>query len=282
MRGIERLTGHSINTISKLLTNAGNVCAHYHDQHVRNIEGFRRIECDEIWAFVYAKDKNIANAKTAPDGSGSVWTWTALDADSKLLVSYLVSSLRDVASAKKFMWDLCVRLQNRPQLSTDGLRHYVAAVKRAFGEYVEFAQIIKSFEDDPDKRKLRIEESSTQVRVEKTRIFGYPDMDTVGTSYVERHNLTMRMSMRRFARLTNAFSKRIEKHYAMVALYTLHYNFCRVHSSLHVTPAMATGLTSKLRDCEWIVGLIDEASPRPKRPGPRKGSKYRPRSSSES
>lgn len=277
MRAITRLTGVSIATVGKLLTDAGAACAAYHDNAVRGIAGHRRIECDEIWAFVYAKERNVPRAKSAPKDAGNAWTWTAIDAESKLIVSYMVSGERDGAAAIEFMDDLRDRLDDRPQLSTDGLKAYIEAVEGAFGGDVDFAQVIKEYASAGDADDERRYSPATCTSIEKRRIEGNPDLAKANTSYVERHNLTMRMGMRRFTRLTNGFSKKVEKLVAMVHLYTVHFNFCRVHKTLRVTPAMEAGLCDTVRDLEWIVDLIDLNAPAPKKPGPPKGRKYGPR-----
>ena len=264
----------SINTVAKLLTDAGNACAAYHDEHVRGIRGYRRIECDEIWAFVYAKERAVPHAKAAPKIAGDVWTFTAIDADSKIIVSYLASEERDGAAALAFMDDLRDRLEDRPQISTDGLRAYREAIEGAFGGDVDFAQVIKEYGKLPGEDNERRYSPPVCTSIEKRRVEGDPDLAKANTSYVERHNLTMRMGMRRFTRLTNAFSKRVEKHLAMVNLYTLHYNFCRIHKTLRVTPAMEAGVETKVRDCEWIVELSDAMAPIPNRPGPKPGTRY--------
>ena len=280
MRSITRITGASINTVTKLLTDAGNACAAYHDEHVRGITGHRRIECDETWSFVYAKQGNVSDAKSAPRVAGDVWTWTAIDADSKLIASYLVSTARDGESAMAFMDDLRSRLDDRVQISTDGLKAYSEAVEGAFGGDVDFAQIVKGYGKQPGKEDERRYSPAVCTSIKKRRIEGRPDMHKANTSYVERSNLSMRMGMRRFTRLTNAFSKKMEKHAAMVSLYTLHYNFVRIHKTIKVTPAMEAGLTDTAHDMAWIVGLIDAAAPAPKRPGPKPGTKYAPRQKS--
>ena len=266
MRSIIRITGVSINTVAKLLNDAGDACAAYHDEHMRGIRGHRRVECDEIWAFVYAKDRAVRHAKAAPEGAGDAWTFTAIDADAKLIVSYLVSGERDGETALAFMDDLRSRLEDRPQVSTDGLSAYLGAVEGAFGGDVDFAQVIKAYGNEPGEDNERRYSPPVCTDIEKRRIEGNPDLRKANTSYVERHNLTMRMGMRRFTRLTNGFSKRVEKHVAMVSLYALHYNFCRIHKTLKVTPAMEAGLTSELRDMEWIVSLIDARALKPNRP----------------
>ena len=266
MRAISRTVGVSINTVTKMLVDAGEACAAYHNEHVRGIRGHRRIECDEIWAFVYAKEKAVATSKAAPDSAGDVWTFTALDADSKLITSYLVAGERDGETALAFMDDLRGRLEDRPQLTTDGLIAYVGAVEGAFGGDVDFAQVIKQYGKEPGEDNERKYSPPVCTAIEKRRIEGDPDMRKANTSYVERQNLSMRMGMRRFTRLTNAFSKRVEKHWAMLSLYFLHYNFCRIHKTLRVTPAMEAGLTGDLRDVEWIVSLIDARAAKPNRP----------------
>ena len=266
MRAISRITGVSINTVTKLLVDAGEACAAYHDEHVRGIRGHRRVECDEIWSFVYAKEKMVRRAKAAPKGAGDVWTFTAIDADSKVIVSYLVAGERDGETALAFMDDLRDRLDDRPQLTTDGLRAYLESVEGAFGGDVDFAQVIKMYGKEPGEDNERRYSPPVCTNIEKRRIEGDPVMGNANTSYVERQNLKMRMGMRLFTRLTNGFSKRIEKHIAMLSLYFVHYNFCRIHSTLRVTPTMELGLDHTVRNCEWIVGLMDARAPKPNRP----------------
>ena len=281
MRATARAAGCSFNTVVKLIRDAGRACSAYHDTHVRGIQGRRYIECDEIWTFLYAKEKNVPVAVAAPSGAGHIWTWTALDAGAKLIISYLVSNDRDATPAQIFMSDLASRLEEEPELYTDGLQSYVTGVQHAFGQYIDFAQLVKEFSrgriahaaDDPGQKYSlgRI------TGITKKLVSGHPDMSRVSTSYVERNNLTMRMSMRRYTRLTNAFSKNVEMHVAMLHLYFLFYNHCRIHGTLKTTPAVAAGLTDNVYDVEWIVGLIDDATPPPKKPGPAVGTKYRPR-----
>ena len=266
MASISRVLDVNYNTVMKLLADAGEACAAYHHEHVRGIRGHRRIECDEIWSFVYAKERAVARAKAAPDEAGDVWTFTAIDADAKLIVSYLVSGDRSGQAALAFMDDIRGRLEDRPQLSTDGLTAYREAVEGAFGGDVDFAQVIKSYGKEPGEDNERRYSPPVCTDIEKRRIEGNPDMRKANTSYVERHNLSMRMSMRRFTRLTNAFSRKLENHIAMLSLYFVHYNFCRIHNTLKVTPAMEAGLSSELRDAKWIVGLIDARAPKPNRP----------------
>ncbi len=266
MRSISRVADVSINTVSKLLVEAGEACLALHDETVRNVKA-SRIQCDEIWSFCHAKQKNVPTAKAAPEGAGDVWTWTALDADTKLIVSYFVGD-RGSDSAIVLMDDLRDRLANRVQLTTDGHRAYLEAVEGAFGADVDYAQLIKMYGPTitaPGRYSPAQCTGSKKVRVE-----GSPDIEHVSTSYVERQNLTMRMSMRRFTRLTNAFSKKIDNHIHALALYFAFYNFCRIHKTLRVSPAMAAGITDRLWSLEDIVARIDGMAPAPKARGPYK------------
>lgn len=267
MRSISRTVGVSINTVTKLLIDAGLACAEYHDKTVRNVKA-SRIQCDEIWSLCYAKKKNVDDAISASDGAGDVWTWTALDADSKLIVSYLVGG-RDSGYALEFMDDARERLANRVQLTTDGHRAYLEAVEEAFGADVDYAQLIKLYGSVPAEEQRRYSPSAC-IGARRERITGQPDFEYVSTSYVERHNLTMRMSMRRFTRLTNAFSKKIDNHIHALSLYFVSYNFCRIHKTLKVTPAMEAGLTDTLHDMGLIVDLIEAREPKAKKRGPYK------------
>ena len=262
MRATSRVADVSINTVSKLMVEAGQACAAYHDEAARDVEA-RKVQCDEIWAFCYAKEKNVLIAKAAPQGAGDVWTWTALDSDSKMILSYEVGD-RSGATAIEFMDDLRSRLANRVQLTTDGHKAYLEAVEGAFGGDVDYAQLVKLYGDAP-KGDTRYSHAPC-IGARKRAIEGKPVRKDVSTSHVERHNLTMRMGMRRFTRLTNAFSKKIEKHLHMLSLYFVHYNFCRVHKSLRMAPAMAAGVSDTLRDMEWIVSLIDARAAKPNRP----------------
>lgn len=263
MRSISRVCDVSINTVAKLLEDAGKVCMAFHDEHVRGVKA-KRVQVDEIWSFTYAKQKNVPTAKAAPDGAGDTWTWTALDADSKLIVQWFVGA-RDGYTAKLFIDDLAVRLANRVQLTSDGLKAYLEAVEGAFGADVDYAQLVKLYGDAPESAKGRYSPAEC-TGIKKTVVEGNPDEKHISTSYVERQNLTMRMHMRRFTRLTNAFSKRFESHVNMVALYSVWYNWVRIHKTLKVTPAMAAGLTGKLMSFEDVVALIDAAAPKPGRP----------------
>ena len=267
MRAISRTADVSINTVSKLLVDAGTACAAFHDEKVRGVKA-RRVQCDEIWSFTYAKAKNVETAKAAPEEAGDTWTWTALDADSKLIVSWLVGG-RDGEYAKAFMDDLAGRLANRVQLTTDGHKAYLEAVEGAFGADVDYAQLVKLYGEAPESAKGRYSPAEC-TGTRKEAITGRPDKKHVSTSYVERQNLTMRMHMRRFTRLTNAFSKKFENHMHMVALYTVWYNFVRIHKTLKVTPAMAAGLSPILWSMENVGALIDAAAPKVGKRGPYK------------
>ena len=265
MRAINRLEGVGINTVTRLIDLAGDACAAYHDEHVRGICGNRHIECDEAWAFVYAKERNVSRAKAAPKQADDAWTFSAIDAESKLVVSYLVGN-RDGQSAISLIDDLRSRLDDRPQVSTEGLAASKEAVKGAFGGDVDFAKVIKEYGKLPGNEDERRYSQPVCANVKKRRVEGNTDTRKANMSYVERSNITTRMGNRRFTRLTNALSKKVEKHAAMVNLFFLHYNFCRIHKTLRVTPAMEAGVETTVRDCEWIVGLIDARAPKPKRP----------------
>ncbi len=266
MRSISRVADVSINTVSKLLVEAGEACLAIHDETVRNVKA-SRIQCDEIWSFCHAKEKNIATAKAAPKGAGDVWTWTAIDADTKLIVSYFVGD-RGGESAMILMDDLCARLANRVQLTTDGHRAYLEAVEGAFGADVDYAQLVKLYGATITAPGRYSPAECTGIK--KIRREGNPDFAHVSTSYVERQNLTMRMSMRRFTRLTNAFSKKLDNHIHALALYFAFYNFCRIHKTLRVSPAMAAGITDRLWSLEDIVAKIDAMAPAPTARGPYK------------
>lgn len=264
MRSISRVADVSINTVSKLLVEAGEACLNLHDETVRGVKA-SRIQCDEIWSFCHAKAKNVATAKAAPEGAGDAWTWTALDADTKLIVSYYVGD-RSGESAMVLMDDLQARLANRVQLTTDGHKAYLEAVEGAFGGDVDFAQLVKLY--GPTITAPGRYSPAECIGAKKVRREGNPDIAHVSTSYVERQNLTMRMSMRRFTRLTNAFSKKLDNHIHALALYFVFYNFTRIHKTLRMSPAMAAGVTDRLWSLEDVVAKIDELAPAPKARGP--------------
>ena len=249
-----RMTGVSKPTVLKLLSDLGQACYAYHDEHVRGLN-CKRIQCDEIWSFVGAKQKNVRDEKIA-DGWGDAWTWTALDADSKLMVSYLVGQ-RGTLWAKKFMEDVALRINSRVQITTDGHRAYVEAIEGVFGMDVDYAMLIKQY-GNPVNSDSRYSPGEV-IGTETVMVTGDPDPKHISTSYVERQNLTMRMSMRRFTRLTNAFSKKLENHEAAIALHYMHYNYCRVHQTLRVTPAMEAGISDHVWSIEELVQLLDAA-----------------------
>jgi IS1 family transposase len=252
IRSTVRMTGVSKNTISKLLLQLGAACTQYQDATLRNLH-CRRLQCDEIWSFVGGKDKNITDEQKQ-NGLGSIWTWTALDADTKLIASWLVGS-RDSQSAYEFMQDVAGRLRGRVQLTTDGHRPYLEAVEAAFGIDIDYAVLQKIYGQDanPEKRYS----PAVCLGCDVKEITGTPDPRHISTSYVERQNLTMRMSMRRFTRLTNAFSKKVENHAAAIALYFMYYNFGRIHQTLRVTPAMEAGVANHVWSVEEIVTLLN-------------------------
>ena len=263
MRAISRVCDVSINTVAKTLVDAGKVCMAFHDENVRGVKS-KRVQVDEIWSFTAAKQKNVATMKKPIEGAGDTWTWTALDADSKLIVQWYVGD-RSGETAKFFIDDLAMRLATRVQLTSDGLKAYLEAVEGAFGADVDYAQLVKIYGDSPESAKGRYSPAEC-TGITKTVIEGTPDEKHISTSYVERQNLTMRMHMRRFTRLTNGFSKKFESHVHMVALYTVFYNFTRIHKTLRVTPAMAAGLTDRLWDMADLIALMDASAPKPGRP----------------
>lgn len=269
IRATARIADVSKNTVTKLLEDAGKACAAYHNEHVRGVKA-SHVQADQIWSFCYAKERNVETAKAAPADAGDIWTWIAMDRDSKLLISYTVGDLSQ-ATACEFMFDLADRLANRVQLTTDGHGGYLKAVADAFSGDVDYAMLIKQYGDPTGtkghERKYSPAECTGTI---KEAIFGQPDMAQVGTSHVERQNLTMRMDMRRFTRLTNAFSKKAENHAYAVALHFMHYNFCRTHKTLRMTPAMAAGLVSSTWEIENIVALVEESAELPKKRGPYK------------
>jgi IS1 family transposase len=267
MRSISRVCDVSINTVSKLLEDAGEACAAFHWEKVRGVK-CRRVQCDEIWSFCYSKQRTLPEAKAAPYGAGNVWTWTAIDADTKLIVSYMVGG-READTANIFIDDLRERIDGPMQLTTDGHAAYLDAVRGAFapGE-VDYAMLVKLYGQAPGKGDERRYSPAQCVGARKQPISGTPDPKHVSTSYVERANLTMRMSMRRFTRLTNAFSKKIDNHIHALALYFVFYNFTRIHKTLRMSPAMAAGLSPTLWSMEDVVKLIDDRAPPAKKRGP--------------
>ena len=257
IRATVRMTGVAKGTVLKLLRDIGKACTEYQDKALRNLP-CKRIQCDEIWSFCYAKEKNVPKRKKGKLGFGDVWTWTAICADTKLVPSWYIGH-RDLESATVFMKDLASRLSNRVQLTSDGHRPYLEAVEEAFGPDVDYAMLVKIYGYEDQKEKTRYSPPAC-VGAEKKRINGTPESRHVSTSCAERNNLTMRMNMRRFTRLTNAFSKKIDNLSCAVALHFMYYNFCRIHQSLRVTPAMAAGVTNKLWEIEDIVELLDRSS----------------------
>ena len=259
LRTATRLADVSINTVSKMLVEVGAACEQYQNQVLRNLP-CRRIQVDEIWAFCYAKEKNVPLDRKGQFGYGDVWTWVTIDADTKLIPSWVVGN-RDAESASLLMRDLASRLRYRVQLTSDGHRSYLTAVEEAFGSEVDFSQLIKVYGNptEPDTRYSPGE----CIGCKQERVAGRPNPLHISTSYVERQNLTMRMSMRRFTRLTNAFSKKVENHMAAVAIHFMHYNFARIHKTLRITPAMAAGVSDHVWDLEEIITMADRFLPKP-------------------
>jgi len=266
MRSISRVVDVSINTVTKLLEDAGKTCLLLHDELIHDVKA-SRIQCDEIWSFNYCKQRTVGGAKAAPMDAGDVWTWTALDADTKLIVTYCIGD-RSVATARPFIEDLCDRLSNRVQLTTDGHRAYVEAVEDAFGADVDFAQLVKLY--GPVPAPAGRYSPAECIGTKKKRITGKPDEAHISTSYVERSNLSIRMGNRRFTRLTNAFSKKIDNHLYALALYFAHYNLCRIHKTLRMSPAMAAGCVKELWTLEMIAERIEANRPKPGKRGPYK------------
>ena len=255
MRSVSRMADCSINTVTKLLIDVGKACAEYQDKALRNLT-CKRIQCDEIWSFCYSKEKNVPEEHRGELGYGDVYTWTAMCADTKLVPSFLVGR-RDMAHAKVFIQDLADRLKNRVQLTTDGHKVYLDAIENAFAGDIDYAMLVKLYETSPteDQRKYSpVDCTGTKIR----KISGNPSPQYVSTSFVERQNLTMRMSMRRFTRLTNGFSKKVENLFYAVALHFMYYNFARIHKTLRVTPAMEAGIADHVWTLEEIIGLLDK------------------------
>lgn len=267
IRATSRMTGFSKNTITKLLVELGDACIVYQDKALRNLK-CKRIQCDEIWSFVYAKDKNLPADKEGKFGYGSVWTWTAIDADTRLVPSFMIGD-RDLHTARVFIDDLRGRLASRIQLTTDGHRAYLDAVETVFGSEIDYAMLNKIYASTQEETRYS---PAVCTGCQTKQITGNPDPKHVSTSYAERQNLTMRMSMRRFTRLTNAFSKKVQNHLATVAVYFMYYNFARVHQSLRVTPAMEAGVSSYVWTIEEIVRLLPEPTFGPRGPYKKRNS----------
>ena len=255
LRATSRLADVSINTVTKLLVDLGSACERYQQENLCNLP-CKRIQCDEIWSFCYAKQKNVPADKQGQFGYGDVWTWTALCADTKLICCWQIGT-RGASSAYALMHDLARRLANRIQLTTDGHRVYADAVESAFGPDIDYAMLIKVYGADREESEARYSPAG-YMGCRTIPMMGNPKAEDISTSYVERQNLTMRMGMRRFTRLTNAFSKKINNHAAMVAIHFMHYNFGRIHKTLRVTPAMQAGLTDHVWSLEEIVLLANK------------------------
>lgn len=254
LRSISRMADVSINTVTKLLVDVGSASSTYLDERLVNLP-CKRVQVDEIWAFCYAKAKNVTPEIAAKNPfAGDVWTWMAIDADTKLIPSWIIGP-RDGVTARIFVNDLASRLANRIQLTSDGLRAYLEAVERAFSGDVDYAQLVKLYGETSEGQKRY--SPAECIGCESKAIVGYPDPAHVSTSYIERANLTMRMGMRRFTRLTNGFSKKIENHSASVAIHMMHYNFARIHKTLRITPAMAAGVADRVWDLEDIAKLAN-------------------------
>jgi len=253
MRSTSRMEDVSINTVTKLLVDVGQAASEYQDGALRKLP-CKRVQVDEIWAFVYAKAKNAAEDMKAAGTAGDIWTWTSICADTKIVPSWLVGN-RDGETAKVFISDLADRLASRVQLTSEGNNSYLEAVEGAFGADIDYAQLIKQYGAAPEGQRRYSPAEVTGIK--KTIINGNPDESAINTSFVERQNLTMRMGMRRFTRLTNGFSKKVENHAHMVALHFMYYNFARIHKTLRITPAMAAGVSERLWSIEDIVKLAD-------------------------
>jgi len=253
IRSTVRITGIAKNTVVKLLADVGKACSEYQDKVFHDLP-CKKLQCDEIWSFCYAKEKNVPKDKKGQFGYGDVWTWTAIDAKTKLIPSWFVGD-RSYKTARLFIDDLASRLKNRVQLTTDGHRAYLEAVENAFGHEIDYAMLIKLYESSQEETRYSPAKCNGS---EIKRISGNPDPNCISTSFAERQNLTMRMSMRRFTRLTNGFSKKIENHIYAVSLHFMYYNFCRIHQTLRITPAMEAKATDRLWDIDDIVNLLDQ------------------------
>ena len=256
IRATVRMTGVAKNTVIKLLLEVGEACEAYQDRTVRNLTKCQRVQCDEIWSFCRAKQSNLRSELQGVSGVGDVWTWTAMCAGTKLMISYAVGD-RTAVYAHMFMSDLASRISCRIQLTTDGLVTYIDAVEDAFGADIDYAMLVKKYGEQPKEERRKYSPAGYRGAI-KTVITGNPDVDHVSTSLIERQNLTMRMEMRRYTRLTNAFSKKIDNHRAAVALHFLWYNFGRVHQTLRCTPAMEAGIADHVWDMEEVVSLLSK------------------------
>jgi IS1 family transposase len=252
IRATVRITGVAKNTIQKLLLDLGDACSKYMNEHIMNVKS-KRVQVDEIWSFVYAKNKNVPQKVAMEQVAGDVWTWVAIDADSKLVISWMLGG-RGAGYARRFLEDVAKRLANRVQLTSDGHRAYLDTVPEAFAYDVDWAMLIKIYKGSADAERRY--SPAECLGAKKEKMIGSPDPKHISTSFVERQNLTMRMSMRRFTRLTNAFSKKVEHHIASLAIHYMHYNFVRIHQSLRVTPSMAAGITDRLWEIEDVVNLL--------------------------
>ncbi|HEY3305808.1 MAG TPA: IS1 family transposase [Candidatus Binatia bacterium] len=256
LRATARMCDVAFNTVLKLLPEIGKACADYQDVVFRNLP-CKKLQCDEIWSFCYAKEKNLPAELRGKIGFGSVWTWVAIDAQTKLVPSWLVGD-RSAETARTFMTDLAARLANRVQLTTDGYKAYLVAVADAFdGVPIDYAMLVKIYNEPYGEGSEKRYSPGECCGATKQEVKGDPDPKHISTSYVERQNLTMRMSMRRFTRLTNAFSKKVENHSCAIALHYMHYNFCRIHKSLRVTPAMEASVTDHVWSIEEVAGLLE-------------------------
>jgi IS1 family transposase len=258
LRATARITGIARMTVEKLLRDLGAACARHHNETVRGLKS-QRVQCDEIWSFIGAKAKNTSAEKKA-QGWGDCWTWTAIDADSKLMVSYMIGP-RIPAMAYDFMQDVASRITNRVQLTTDGLRVYLNAVDYAFGIDVDYAMLDKQYggSTSGDKSAAVRYSPAKFISAKRAIVTGDPNPRHISTSYVERSNLTMRMHMRRFTRLTNGFSKKLEMHGHNIALHFAYYNFCKIHQTLRVTPAMEAGISDHVWSVDELVSLLNDA-----------------------
>jgi len=253
LRATARMCDVAFNTVLKLVPEIGRACADYQDKALRGLT-CKRIQCDEIWTFCYAKEKNVPADKRGTFGFGDVWTWVAIDAETKLVPSFAVGT-RGAQTAKHFMDDLASRLANRVQLTADGHRAYLEAVESAFGSEIDYSMLIKLYGDEM-QGETRYSPAEC-IGTREVPVTGRPDPAHISTSFVERQNLTMRMMMRRFTRLTNGFSKKVENHAWAIALHYMHYNFCRIHKTLRVTPAMAAGISDHVWDISEIADLLE-------------------------